>query len=160
MILAPPFQAAPEWRASEWFNTGQPPSLASLRGQVVVLHAFQMLCPACVSHGVPLAERVHRAHLPGVAVVCLHTVFEHHAAMTPVALQAFLHEYRITHPIGVAAYDAGDPVPATLRSYAMQGTPTLLLIDAAGRLRAHGFGQVEEWQLGVALGQLLAETRP
>lgn len=127
-------------------------------GRVVLLHAFQMLCPACVAHGVPQAERAHRecAGL-GVAVIGLHTVFEHHAAMTPVALEAFLHEYRVTHPVGVDAAVAGSPVPATMQRYGMRGTPTLILIDRAGRLRLHEFGPVDDLKLGLTLGRLLAE---
>lgn len=46
---------APPLQVSEWLNTPQPISLAPLRGRVVVLHAFQMLCPACVAHGLPPA---------------------------------------------------------------------------------------------------------
>lgn len=148
----------PDWEVSTWFNTKAPLSLGQLRGHVVLLHAFQMLCPGCVGHAVPQAERVHREYGgAGVAVVGLHTVFEHHAAMTPVALEAFLHEYRITHPVGVDAGVAGDPMPATMRRYGMQGTPTLMLIDRAGRLRVHDFGRVEDLRLGVLLGRLLAE---
>jgi hypothetical protein len=75
---------------------------------VVLLHAFQMLCPACVSHAVPQAERVHQEYAEhGVSVIGLHTVFEHHAAMMPVALEAFLHEYHVTHPVGVDVAVAG-----------------------------------------------------
>ena len=44
-------QPAPPWTTREWFNTGEALHLAGLRGNVVVLHAFQMLCPACVHHG-------------------------------------------------------------------------------------------------------------
>jgi hypothetical protein len=40
----------------------------------------------------------------------------------------------------------------------MQGTPTLLLIDARGRLREQHFGGVEDLALGAALGGLLAEA--
>lgn len=51
----------------------------------MLLHTFQMLCPGCVAYGIPQAGRVHEA-LPDVAVVGLHTVFEHHEAMHPPAL--------------------------------------------------------------------------
>ncbi len=93
-----------------------------------------------------------------LAVIGLHTVFEHHAAQGPLALEAFLHEYRYTFPVGVDAYTEGDSLPQTMRAYAMQGTPTLLLIDAQGRLREHRFGGVEDLALGAALGGLLAEA--
>jgi hypothetical protein len=156
-----PMTPAIDWQASEWFNTPSGPTLASLRGQVVLLHAFQMLCPACVNHAVPQAERAHRAYAgQGLAVVGLHTVFEHHAAMTPVSLEAFLHEFRVSHPVGVDRAVPGSPLPATMGHYGMQGTPTLILVDRAGHLRLHEFGQVDDLALGVMLGRLLAEEPP
>ena len=150
---------APEWQVEVWLNTQAPVELSQLRGRVVLLHAFQMLCPGCVSHAVPQAERVHREYAElGVSVIGLHTVFEHHAAMTPMALEVFLHEYRVTHPVGVDVSVAGIPIPATMRLYGMQGTPTLLLIDRVGKLRVHEFGRMEDLRLGIMLGQLLAEA--
>jgi peroxiredoxin len=93
---------APELEVHAWFNTAQPLTLASLRGGIVILHAFQMLCPGCVLHGLPQAQALHdRLGGLGVTVIGLHTVFEHHAAMTPVALEAFIHEYRLSFPIAV-----------------------------------------------------------
>ena len=149
---------APEWTVDVWLNTRAPLALSQMRGRVVLLHAFQMLCPACVSHAVPQAERVHQEYAEhGVSVIGLHTVFEHHAAMTPVALEAFLHEYRVTHPVGVDVAVAGISIPATMRRYGMQGTPTLILIDRAGKLRLHELGRMDDLRLGMMLGQLLAE---
>lgn len=51
---------APEWSVSQWFNTDGNPTLAGLRGRVVMIEAFQMLCPGCVAHGLPLAQPAHR----------------------------------------------------------------------------------------------------
>lgn len=149
---------APPWQVSQWFNTDAPIGLDSLRGKVVVVEAFQMLCPGCVAHGLPQAARV-RAAFPEdrVAVIGLHTVFEHHEAMTPVALGAFLHEYRIGFPVGVDMASDDGPIPRTMRAYAMQGTPTLVLIDAAGQLRGQQFGQVGDISLGARIAGLLAE---
>lgn len=150
---------APDWQVEHWFNTDRDLSLAALRGKVVVLEAFQMLCPGCVSHGLPQARRVHALFPPEqVAVIGLHTVFEHHAAMTPVALEAFLHEYRIGFPVGVDRPGDGDPIPRTMHAYAMQGTPTLCLIDAKGRLRQQHFGQVDDLVLGAQLASLMLEA--
>src|SRR5690606_9882792 len=106
------------------FNTF-PLELSELRGRVVVLHAFQMLCPGCVAHGLPQAARIHATFDPrDVCVVGLHTVFEHHSVMGPQALRAFLHEYRVPFPVGVDR--PGDSaVPTTMSAYGMRGTPTL-----------------------------------
>jgi hypothetical protein len=151
---------APTWSTCAWFNTNGALQLADLRGKVVVLHAFQMLCPACVHHGLPQAQRIRAAFAPqDVAVVGLHTVFEHHTAMTPVSLKAFLHEYRIGFPVGVDARsdDRNDPIPLTMRAYGMKGTPTLVLIDRAGHLRRDAFGAEDDLALGAAIAALIVE---
>ncbi|KRA35444.1 alkyl hydroperoxide reductase [Rhodanobacter sp. Root627] len=148
---------APAWQVSRWFNS-EPLALADLRGKVVLLHAFQMLCPACAMQALPQMQRVRRAFADErLAVVGLHTVFEHHDAQGPVSLAAFLHEYRYDFPVGVDAHDEGDPLPRTMRSYAMQGTPTLVLIDAEGCLRQQHFGVADDLALGASIGRLLAE---
>lgn len=153
----PPLRAAPAWRTTEWFNSPSPLSLADLRGRVVMVCAFQMLCPGCVSQGLPQAQRVAETFRPeDVTVVGLHTVFEHHDAMTPKSLVAFLHEYRIRFPVGVDEPD-GDGAPHTMRAYAMQGTPTTLLIDREGRLRRQAFGHLPDLQLGAEIMALLGE---
>ena len=61
--------AAPPLQVAQWFNTREPLSLESLRGRVVLLHAFQMLCPGCVEHGIPQARRVHEAFSPDQVTV-------------------------------------------------------------------------------------------
>lgn len=154
----PKLRSAPEWQTSHWFNSDRPLKLADLRGRVVVLHAFQMLCPGCVQHGVPQAQRVARLFDPSrVAVIGLHTVFEHHEAMTREALAAFIHEYRLSFPIGIDLPGDAGPIPRTMAAYAMQGTPTLILIDRAGRLRKQRFGVEDDMQVGADIAFLLAE---
>lgn len=151
---------APEWQTTTWLNTPEPLSLECLRGRVVLLHAFQMLCPGCVARALPQAQRVADlfASAP-LTVVGLHTVFEHHQAMGLESLRAFLHEYRIRYPIGVDLPGTdGDPIPHTMRAYAMQGTPTTVLIDARGRLRRQVFGAHDDLLLGAELGTLLVEA--
>ena len=49
-------QLLPEWQVAQWLNTEQSMSLADLRGQVALIHAFQMLCPGCVMHAIPQAR--------------------------------------------------------------------------------------------------------
>ena len=152
---------ATELAVSQWFNTPEPLTLQNLRGRVVLLHAFQMLCPGCVSHGTPQAQRAQALFRnTDLVVIGLHTVFEHHAAMTPVSLEAFIHEYRLTFPIGVDQAGDNDPLPVTMRRYQMRGTPTAVIIGRDGLIRHHGFGQEEDMALGAILGSLLAERAP
>jgi hypothetical protein len=148
---------APSWSVSRWFNADVL-SLESLRGRPVFLHAFQMLCPGCVQHAVPQSLKVAEAFASTeLAVVGLHTVFEHHHAMGPEALAVYLHENRIRYPVGVDAHEQGQDIPATMRAYAMQGTPTLVLVDRGGRIRRQHFGLVDDLRLGAELATLLAE---
>ena len=58
-----------------------------------------------------------------------------------------------------AAGDGGG-LPRTMAAYAMQGTPTTILIDRQGRIRRHSFGAVTDLALGAAIGALLAEGDP
>ena len=141
----------PALDVTRWFNTKVPLTLAGLKGRVVVLFAFQMLCPGCVSQGLPQARKIsERFHSDEVQVIGLHTVFEHHAAMTPEALEAFIHEYRWTFPIGIDE-PAGNGMPKTMAAYEMQGTPTVLLFDRQGRLRRHYLGKVDDIRIAAEI---------
>lgn len=154
----PALRPAPEWQTGPWLNSDRPLSLAEFRGRVVALHAFQMLCPGCVQHGLPQAQRIARLFdASRVAVIGLHTVFEHHDVMTPEALEVFVREYRLTFPIGIDLPAETGSIPRTMAAYAMQGTPTLILIDRAGRLRKHSFGVEDDMRVGADIAFLLAE---
>ncbi len=152
------FSLHPELDVVEWINTPRPIRMTDLRGRVVVVHAFQMLCPGCVQYGIPQAERIARA-FPGkdVVVLGLHTVFEHHAVMTPAALRAFASEFRISMPIGVDRPAEEGSIPRTMRLLQLRGTPSLILFDKAGRVRHQHLGQVEDLQVGAEIGALLME---
>ncbi|MBK6289518.1 MAG: TlpA family protein disulfide reductase [Gammaproteobacteria bacterium] len=150
---------SPPWQVSEWLNTPHPVTLAGLRGKVVVLHAFQMLCPGCVSDGLPQAARIN-AIFPSerVAVIGLHTVFEHHDVMGPKALRAFLSEYRFASPSGIdqAAHDSS--IPLTMRAYGATGTPALWCSTAKVAFDSVDWA-VEDLHLGAVIGELLVYAR-
>lgn len=149
---------APALQASGWLNTPAPLSLDALRGRVVVLSAFQMLCPGCVSHGLPQATRLHEAFAPeDLQVIGLHSVFEHHAVMTPEALRVFVHEYRLRFPIAIDAPGIASPLPRTMQAYGLRGTPSLVLIGRDGRIALNHFGHLEDLALGALVGQLIQQ---
>lgn len=151
-------QPAPELNIVQWFNTTTPLDLKSLRGKVVVLHAFQMLCPGCVQHGLPQTQKMSRLFAAqDVVVIGIHTVFEHHAAMSPVSLEAFIHEYGLRFPIGVDRAGEGHAIPQTMAAYKLRGTPSLVLIDRQGIIRHHSIGAEDDMQIGAEIALLLAE---
>jgi hypothetical protein len=149
--------AAPDFHAAEWLNTEKPLALADFRGRVLAVEVFQMLCPGCVIHGLPQAERIAATFDPTkVAVIGLHSVFEHHAANSRAALEAFLHEWRIRFPVAIDAPGDG-PLPRTMTAWQLPGSPTLVLFDRKGQMRARHFGQVGDLALGAELMALVAE---
>ena len=150
---------APEWLVQTWFNTEQPLLLSGLRGRVVALCAFQALCKDSSSFAVPQALRIFSTFEPkDVAVIGLHATFEHHATITPAVIKAFLHEYRIKFPVGLDLPNPEGPIPQTMESYRMRGTPSIVLIDRHGFIRKHSFGPVDDLRLGAEIGALTQET--
>lgn len=156
MISNHAISPAPELSVSQWFNSDEPISLKKLRGKVVLIEAFQMLCPGCVSHGLPQAQQIATLFPKDkVVILGLHTVFEHHAAMTPKSLEAFIYEYRLMFPIGVDEAGAGH-MPKTMEAFKLRGTPSLVIVDQNGFIRANHFGAVHDMQIGAEIATLLS----
>ncbi|MCZ7595469.1 MAG: redoxin family protein [Hyphomicrobium sp.] len=152
-------ETPPELIASQWFNAAEPLSLAKLKGKVVVLVAFQMLCPGSLRHSLPQASRIARAFSGDeVEVIGLHMVFENHNDMTPSLLEPFLKSEHIEIPVAVDAQN-GSGLPQTMEAYGMQGTPTLLIFDRQGRLRRHYLGAVDDVRLGAEIMALAIEDK-
>jgi hypothetical protein len=152
---------APELSAQAWFNVEHEILLAGLRGRVVVLSAFQVLCPNSVSFGVPQTLRIHQTFDPEeVVVIGLHATFEHHAAVTPAVVKAFLQEYRLKFPVALDQPGRSGPIPQTMERYQMRGTPSLILIDKHGEIRKHAFGPVDDLRMGAEIGALIQESGP
>ncbi len=150
---------APELLVQTWFNTDRPILVSGLRGRVVVLAAFQVLCPNSVAGGVPQAQRIFETFEPkDVAVIGLHATFEHHDVFTAAMLKAFIHEYRLRFPIAVDQPNAAGPIPLTMERYKMRGTPSLVLIDRRGFVRKHAFGAVDDLRIGAEIGALTQES--
>lgn len=154
------FRPAPELDVVEWLNSPTAITLSGLRGKVVVIEAFQMLCPGCAQVALPQLARVHEQFAgQDVVVLGLHTVFEHHQAQgSPAALAAFLHEYRYGFPVGIdRPASTGKGMPQTMAAYRMEGTPTLILVDRQGRLRRQAFGHIPDLRLGAEIMALIVE---
>lgn len=145
---------------AHWFNTPEPITLREQLGKVVVIEAFQMLCPGCVSHGLPQAMRIRQTFSEqDVVVLGLHTVFEHHQAQgSQEALAAFIHEYRISFPVGIDAQSPGQRLPQTMAKYQLRGTPSLILIDREGWQREQYFGEIPDLALGAKIMALVQAT--
>ncbi|KAB2684372.1 redoxin domain-containing protein [Brucella tritici] len=153
-MLAKP---APPLTVSTWLNSDQPLNISDFAGRILIIEAFQMLCPGCVSHGLPQVQRIAQIFPSDkVAVIGLHTVFEHHEAQgTETALSAFAAEYKLKFPIGIDKQVSR--IPVTMTAYEMQGTPTLIVVDQKGVRRFQHFGHVDDLLLGSIIGSLIGE---
>ncbi len=140
---------------SRWLNTEGCFELPSNR--VVAIHAFQMLCPGCILHGIPQSKRLHSIFSEDhVSVIGLHTVFEHHEAMKEISLRAFLHEFRVSFPVGIDM-PTKESFPRTMAKFHLQGTPSWLIFNRQGELRNHVFGQLDDIALGAEITKLALE---
>jgi hypothetical protein len=149
---------APELLVQTWFNTDRPLLLSGLRGRVVVLAAFQVLCPNSIGGGIPQAQRIYETFDPkDVALIGLHATFEHHDAFNAAVLDAFIHEYRLKFPIALDLPNPAGPIPHTMERYKMRGTPSIVLIDRHGHVRKHAFGAVDDLRIGAEIGALTQE---
>ncbi|WP_373488913.1 hexameric tyrosine-coordinated heme protein, partial [Blastomonas sp.] len=69
-----PLRPAPPLEVVQWLNVAEPLTLDYLLGRVILIEAFQMLCPGCVSHGLPQATRVRETFSEkDVVVIGLHS---------------------------------------------------------------------------------------
>lgn len=158
--LYPCYQAepAPPLNPRHWLNSEQPITLESLRGRVVVVQAFQMTCPGCVLHALPQAARIQAAFEPtDVAVIGLHALFEHDEPTRTRALGSFLYEYGVDIPVGVDVASLDGRTPTVTDAYGFAGTPSMVLIDREGLLRAHVLGRPSDMLVGASIATLLAE---
>ena len=76
--------------------------------------------------------------------------------MGPEALQVFLTEFGVTFPVAVDR--PGEVLPATMKRWRLEGTPTTMLVDRQGRVRQTWLGKLDDLVLGVWLGTLLTEA--
>lgn len=149
----------PEFSTQIWFNTGAPLTLASLKGRVIFLTAFQTHCPLSLRHALPQAARMAKSFVADeVAVIGLNTAFEEHDKQAAGALEAFVRANGYTFPIAKDKPD-GAHVPRTMAAYHIQATPTVLIFDRQGRLRRHYLGEVDDIRLAAEVMALVIEPR-
>ncbi len=154
-------QPAPPLLARHWLNIDRAPRLEELRGRVVVIQAFQMMCPACILHALPQAARIQAAFEPNeVAVIGVHALFEHDEPTRTRTLTTFLYEYGVEIPVGVDVAALDGRTPTITDAYGFAGTPSMVILDREGLLRAHVLGRPSDLLVGASIATLLAEEAP
>jgi len=128
---------------------GDPISLESLRGQVVLVNFWATWCPPCRIE-MPGFERVYREKRDqGFEIVALST-----EGPGTAGVERFLEERGITFPVAMASREVvGD-------FGGVRGLPTSYLIDREGRVRHTVMGLFAEPALRMAVDRLLEEPFP
>ncbi len=146
--------------------TAQPVLAPPLAGKPVVQHPRTDLarfpawprCPiACVPDAVPgLCVARPSANGQGTSTLRPRRARSHrsaHGVRAPrgdenaAALELFIHEYRLTIPIGIDEAQVATSIPLTMQSYQLNGTPSLILIDRLGHVRLNHLGHIDDMAL-------------
>ena len=139
----------------QWLNTpgGQPVSLASLKGKVVLVDFWAYSCINC-QRELPHVEAWDRAYASdGLEVVGVHTpeyAFEH----VPSNVAAGVRRLGLTFPVAL------DNSYATWNAYDNQSWPAAYLIDASGQIRHVSIGEGDYSGEEQLIRQLLTAVHP
>jgi hypothetical protein len=150
--------AAPALDLSENLGVATP-TLASLKGRVVLLFFWAHWCPDCKEEG-PILENLLAKHGPqGLSIVAPTQRYGYVAAGAPAGPEE---EKRYIAEMRQAYYPWLDRIPvplseANLRLYGVSTTPTLVLVGRDGFVRSYHPGKMTEAELDAAIRRLLAE---
>ena len=136
-----------------WFNTegGQPLSLTSLRGKVVLIDFWTYSCINCIRTLPALKAWDRRYRQAGLTIVGLHAP-EFPFERDPENVERAIQRNGLGYPV------AQDNDFATWRAYGNQFWPAKYLIDHQGRVRYTHFGEGEYDTTERAIRSLLAEA--
>ena len=125
---------------------GQPVSLETLKGRVVVLNFWASWCyPACYEEAPALARAWERYRDRGVAMIGVNIQDK------PEPARQFLARFNHTFP------NAPDPAGRVSVDYGVYGVPETFFIDRAGRVRWKHVGAVTDEVMNQRVEALLAE---
>ena len=118
-------------------------SLASLRGQVVVLNVFASWCQPCAAEA-PILERQQRA-LAGRGATVLGVTYLDNSSDS----ERFVRQWHITYPV------VRDVAGNFVRAFGANGVPETFVIDRAGRVAAARRFQLDNSWLARTLPPIL-----
>ena len=115
---------APEIQAGSWFHTEHTPSLAGLRGKMVLLQFFATDCSECMVPVMPHLNVLQSDWEDRDLVVIALTPED------PSVVKQFVHDRPVHFTVGAAS--------STAQKYGVTKIPYSVLIDRAGRIAWQG----------------------
>lgn len=138
---------APALVVSRWASEAKP-TLASLKGKVVLLDFWGKWCPPCVA-ALPKLVKLHETFGPkGLVIVGVHSTMQNEG------LEQWLKEHQVKLPYPIAVDDASK----TIARYRVTAYPTMVLIDRSGKVRRAYVGFASSIDKDIAV--LVAEAAP
>jgi thiol-disulfide isomerase/thioredoxin len=117
-----------------WLNTGdRQPTLADLRGSIVILDFWTFCCVNCL-HVLDELRELEERHRDTVVIVGVHSPKFVHEAEHRAVVDA-VERYEVHHPV------LDDPELSTWRQYAVRAWPTLVVVDPEGYVVAQHAGE-------------------
>jgi thiol-disulfide isomerase/thioredoxin len=140
---------APTWKDVESVSGSFPPSIAAMRGRVVLLDFWATWCGPCRVVIPKLGALQSRYGAQGLSVLGVSTE-------NPQDVAAFTQRMAVHYAV------ASDKHAETTRSYGVVSLPTLVVIDKRGVVRdvAIGYDSSEDARLDASVRSLLAEQAP
>ncbi len=137
--------------ATAWLNTPKPIELESLRGHVVVLDFWTYACINCL-HVLPDLKRLEKkfAGQP-LLIIGVHSG-KFDLEKQPAQIRAALQRYGVEHPVAV------DSQFEIWNAYGVEAWPTLVFIDARGRIARRFRGEPKLSELENTAQRLLSEA--
>lgn len=133
-----------------WLNTGgTSPTLADLRGKIVIADFWTFCCVNCL-HVLDELRELEERHRETVVIVGVHSPKFVHEAEHQAVVDA-VERYGVEHPV------LDDPELATWKQYAVRAWPTLVVIDPEGYVVAQHAGEGHAHAIEKLVEELEAE---
>jgi thiol-disulfide isomerase/thioredoxin len=144
--------AAPELDGGiGWLNTAGPIHLKDLRGKIVLLDFWTFCCINCI-HTLPDLARLEKKYANQLVVIGVHSAkFDNEKNSD--SIRKAIHRYEITHPV------VNDARLKIWDAYAVQGWPTLCLIDPEGNIVGQVSGEGNYEVLDREIAKLIEKYR-
>lgn len=142
---------ASEVSGQTWLNTpnGQPLTLASLRGKVVIVDFWRFQCPTCKA-SMPGLVQLQRELTDKLVIVGVHTpAFP--AERELAGLQAVVKDWQISNPVLV------DNEQNNWKLYKAAAYPSIFILDKQGHIRSLFIGSGQDAAIRNAVIDLLKE---